>query len=155
MLLPIHGGLFALVDDEDFERLSKFKWHLSHRKGWVYVVRSNRIGAITYKPYLHREVMGAVKGQQIDHRDRNPFNNQKCNLRFSNQSQNMMNRTRSLKSKNKFRGVSPSHGKWFARVKVRGKTVCSKCFDREEDAAKAYDNMARDLHGDFAVLNFP
>jgi hypothetical protein len=155
-LLPIHGGIFAEIDDEDFDRLSKFKWHLSKRKnGSFYVVRNQRFGLKTKVFYLHREIMYASTGLLIDHRDRNVLNNKKSNLRFCTQSQNLMNRKRPQNCKEKYRGIYKDGNKWGATIKFGGKCIKLGYFYSPEEAAKVRDEAAIKYHGEFAVLNFP
>jgi hypothetical protein len=90
-----------------------------------------------------------------DHRDGDTHNNRRSNLRFATQSQNTMNRRRNL-SKEGFKGVSTAKGRRFrARIRVDGKTHYLGVFDNPEEAARAYDTAARELHGEFACLNFP
>lgn len=85
-----HGGLTAMVDDGDFERLSVFRWHahFPHRSLTAYartVVEKKTV-------YMHQMVMGPTQpGFEIDHIDRNGLNNQSTNLRKVTRSQNMLN----------------------------------------------------------------
>jgi len=153
-LLSILGGLYSRVDDEDFERLNGFNWHLSKRStGHFYVVRSNVNGRKNIKIYLHRDVMNAKKGEIVDHKDRDVLNNQKSNLRFCTQSQNLMNRERPKSCSRNFRGVYKIRDRWFASIKRDGKTISLGGFSTERDAAIAYNNSAKSLHGEFATLN--
>lgn len=150
---------WAIVDDDDFERLSGWKWHLNN-KG--YPVRTYQLGhgAKTRKTkvrMLAHEVMKMEMGEkrEVDHRDRNPKNNQKENLRFATRSQQMMNRSR--KNKTGYRGVSwhRQNKLWFARVAVNKKLVFAEYFKNKISAARAYDLAAIKYHGEFALLNFP
>lgn len=75
-----------LIDPEDFEKISTHKWKIN--KGG-YVCRTiNKNGLL----YLHRFIMDASKGQEIDHIDGNKLDNRKSNLRFCTKSQNSYNR---------------------------------------------------------------
>lgn len=92
MLLKLNGvlakGKEAIVDDEDFEKVNQYKWHSDGRYAIRYL--DARVGSSIR---LHRFIMNARKGQQIDHINRNPLDNRKENLRFCTSSENNFNRT--------------------------------------------------------------
>jgi len=102
---------------------------------------------------MHNAIMGQ-KG--IDHHDADALNNQRYNLRRSNQSQNMANQ-RKTRGSSKYKGVSWSKDKkkWEAKVKKDGHTHHLGRFRDEVDAALAYNLVAYELFGDFARLNTP
>ena len=93
--IPLTKGKFALVDDEDFERLSQFKWH--YGKG--YAARKTNEDYI----YMHKEILGIGKKQEGDHKNGDKLNNQRANLRTCTHAQNMFNRRT---QKNNVSGVS-------------------------------------------------
>jgi hypothetical protein len=163
--IQITQGKVALVDDEDFNWLSEHKWcalNLAKKNQtprW-YVVYSRAIpgGGHNGKKelvYMHRLIMGIAKGdsKKIDHKDHDPFNNQKNNLRVCDHSQNMRNR--SSHGSSKYLGVSwdNSSNKWRAQITSYGNSKFLGCFVIEEDAAKCYNEYAERLHGEFANLN--
>lgn len=153
--------LWILVDDRDYRRLSKFKWHL---RTDGYPVRSIYLGKdesgkyrSTTKP-MHQDILKLPKGMTVDHRDRDRLNMRRANLRPCTQQQNVCNNgPRKDKLKSKFKGVTrhTQYGAWTARVQSNGKRVSLGFFDTDIAAAKAYDRAARKLHGEFAYLNFP
>lgn len=144
-------GLFALVDDEDFEKLNKHLWHpvIHPTKKTIYAA-TNHI-----KPNLmHRLILGLTNPKELgDHADHDGLNNQKYNLRKCTISQNNANRT--PKGKSKYLGVSwhLSGKKWNATIKKDNKTIYLGAFINEEEAAIAYNKKALELHGEFANLN--
>ena len=151
--ISLTQSCFALVDDADFEWLSKWKWYAHYDptiKGY-YVMRN--VGG---RPiYMHQEIAKADFGMEVDHVDRNPLNNQRSNLRIVTHSQNQINRSKQKNNTSGFRGVCKERNKWRAWVWVKGKKTNCGAFDTPEEAARAYDKTARDLHGDFAYQNFP
>jgi len=153
-LISLTQGKFAQVDDEDFERLSQFKWHaLKHRNRW-YARRVTWDGEKQHGSYMHCDVMG-VKG--LDHRDNDGLNNQKSNLRRATDTQNKQSkRNRPEVCSSQFRGVDfdTVHKKWRARVCLHKKLIHLGRFHNEEDAARAYDTAARLHFGEFAAPNF-
>ena len=147
---------FALIDDEDFILISGYNLYLAERKPCFYVICAKQINKKTKHIYLHRLIMNAQRGQQIDHRDGNGLNCQKSNLRFCTQLQNTMNQ-RKTKGTSRYKGVSwhKQTKKWRAAIMLHRKQHHLGCFVDEIDAAKAYDKAARELFGEFALCNFP
>ena len=109
---------------------------------------------------MHRDVMGNPNSL-VDHKDRNPLNNTRDNLRIATQSENRRNvipRHRLTKrSQSRFLGVSwdAIRKKWKAYVGLNYKTIWLGRFDSDVEAAVARDFAAVKFHGDFASLNFP
>lgn len=159
--IALGRGYAALVDDEDFERLSAFQWNpFIFRNGKCYasraVPRVDREPGTPRTVYLHRVIMGAKAGQIVDHVDRNSLDCRRANLRFADGSQNAANAVKPRRRPG-FRGVQLNHktGKYVARVRWHNEYTRLGYFVTAEEAARAYDKKARELQGDFAVLNFP
>lgn len=154
--LPLtNSSVPVLVDDDDYEDLIQFKWRLLPGKG--YVARSVWRDGRSQLEYLHRRIMNAPKGMDVDHIDMNPFNNQKSNLRIVTRSQNMLN-TRARPGHSKYKGVSlynrPNMRKpWVAYIRQNYKTIALGYFETEVEAARAYNVKAFELYGDIAILN--
>lgn len=104
---------------------------------------------------LPRLILRCPAGFVIDHIDGNTLDNRKSNLRICKQSENRLNTTGKTRRVSRFKGVSRSRDKWRAEICRDGARVHIGVFLTEEDAAKAYDERAAHLHGDFARLNFP
>lgn len=156
--IELTNGGFALVDDEDFEMLSKFSWR-GHNNGRMtyasaYLGGGRKNGR---KGYMHRLIMNAQKGQMIDHKNRDGLDNRRENLRFTDRKGNEGNSRPRLDSRSKYKGVffSQENQKWVAQGKRNGKTKHLGTYKTEELAALAFDKSARDYYKDFAFLNFP
>lgn len=93
----------------------------------------------------------------VDHIDGNRLNNSIENLRWCTMSQNNMNKGATPGSSSSYKGVSwtKDKNKWKAFTKLNGKMIHLGYHECEEDAARAYDAKARELHGEFVRLNFP
>jgi len=128
--IPLNHGKVALVDDEDYEFLSGFRWH--YKNG--YAARNN--GRV--RVWMHREVMRAEQGQEVDHINRDPLDNQKSNLRFATRKQNADNRGMFRNNTSGYTGVSFHHGKWQASYRHNGLLVYLGRYETAEDAHKAY-----------------
>lgn len=149
------SGKFALVDDEDFETLNKVSWSIRKYDGYAY--RSFYKNRVRTNVRMHRLIMGCVNGDGkiIDHKDRNPLNNQKSNLRFCTKSENTINAPGRKNSTSKYKGVSfcKMVKKWQVQVTVNCKLVYNDYFLSEKEAAIAYNEAAKKHHGEFAWLN--
>jgi len=158
--IPLTQGFVAIVDDEDFERLKAFKWHAVRTRQTlvVYAGRTVLTARGKRRVLMHREILGASRGELVDHRDRDGLNNGRKNLRHCDRFQNAYNRVKvRLTKTSRFQGVSwyaPTK-RWKAQIQAAGKKRGLGYFRSEEAAARAYDTAARELHGAFAVPNFP
>jgi len=154
--IKLSKGTFAIVDDEEFERLNKYGWWLG---AGGYPLRQIYIGKsgdkYLYKNvFMHQDIMGTKIGFRVDHVDGNKLDNQKKNLRFASKSQNNWNRKNTNPSGYKGIQFHTTSKKWRAKITKNDKQYFLGCFDTKEEAAKAYDNAANQLFGDFARLNF-
>lgn len=150
-------GEFAIVDDEDFERLSKFKWHISKRgnkrKHW-YAERLIREKGKNIRFNMHRVLLDVPNGMEIDHRNGNGLDNRKCNLRICTRSQNQANSTAHGGS-SKYKGVCWHRRDkiWESYIQPNGKMIYLGSFDSEVEAARAYNKAAVEHFGEFANIN--
>ena len=154
--IELTQGQVALVDDDDYEWLNQWKW-CAHWQGlrWYAVRRAPTIDGKQYKIRMHRVVIDAQPGQQVDHKDRDGLNNRRDNLRLCTNSQNQANRGKQAGCSSKFKGVTwhKQTGKWQARIRVHRKGIYLGVFDDEVEAGRAYDDAAIEHFGEFARLN--
>lgn len=139
-------GLVAIVDDEDYEWLSRYKWRQAKQGGRLWT---------SISVPMHRLILGLRYGDpHVDHKDRNPLNNRKSNLRLATQSQNNANKA---PAPGRFKGVRrPSGGSgWMAGIRINGKWTELGIYDTAKDAARAYDIAAKKMFGEFAYINLP
>ena len=149
--IPLTKGYAALVDDDKYEWLMQWKWHAVVRP--VNVNAARRVGYRGKYIYMHKQLLPCDPAFEIDHKDRNGLNNQMDNLRIATSSQNSINFPRI--NKTGYRGVAKNHNRWMAMIKTNHLNIYLGTFDSAQEAAKAYDEAARNLHGEFAWLNFP
>lgn len=153
-----HLNTFALVDDEDYEELSKYKWSFRPAKYTAYAVRSVKRNGKHTMFRMHREILGlkAGDGKITDHIDCNGLNNQKSNLRTCTNAQNSMNH-RGISGTSQYKGVcwDTRKNKWMSVIMKDDKLRFIGYFEDEIEAAKSYDTKAKELFEEFAWLNFP
>lgn len=149
-------GLVALVDDEDYERVSKYNWQAEREKSTWYAVRSNHRKDRPAR--MHRYILNAPMGTEVDHKDRNGLNNVRSNLRLATVRQNQGNSGLRITNSSGYKGVhwSKNKNRWVAQIRSGGsKKKSLGCYSTAEEAAKAYDRAAIKEFGEFAWLNFP
>ncbi len=157
-VIPVSNGkAFALVDDEDFEFLSQFKWRLS--AGYAKNDKSDgkMDGKRKFKSTLmHRLVNNTPEGCFTDHINRNPLDNRKCNLRTCTSAENQRNHgKKKITTSSQYTGVSWDgfNKKWRSSIKAIGKSIFLGRFNCEIAAACAYNAAAKKYFGEFAGLN--
>lgn len=152
--IKVSSSLFSVqVDDDLFDYLNQFRWFLS--RGYACRQASSRKII-----KMHHEVLGLrgidIADKLTDHRDNNKLNNQTLNLRAATKSQNEINKKLNSRNTSGKKGVSwfKAGKKWKATIGYQGRTIHLGCYEDPIDAARAYDDKARELFGDFALLNF-
>lgn len=152
-------GKIAIIDDEDYEIVSKYKWFARKRDHLYYAARSEYLNGEQYEVQMHRFIMGLKHkdGTLCDHKNGNGLDNQKENLRLSNYSHNGHNHRMFSTNTSGYRGVSwqKHRKKWQVRICVGGQEKYIGIFKEVTDAAKAYDTAAINYFGNIAVTNFP
>lgn len=158
--IKLTQGRVALVDDDDYEYLSQWKWFLSSSNSRAYAVRKSRIQEVELEPhshvFMHKILLKCPNNAVVDHKDGNKLNNQKHNLRICTHKQNARNSTKPISNKSGYKGVFyyESRNKYHSRIKVNGRSIHLGYFTDATLAARAYDNAAKKYFGDFARLNF-
>ena len=159
-LIQLTRGQFAKVDDDDFERLSKFRWHALSRR--------DKFCAVTFLPrkgeksrimlFMHRFILGEKDGPSdkrrlpVDHINHDSLDNRKINLRVCSTSQNMMNRSGPTRTnRSGIRGIHwhAKASKWRALIKVDGKNMHLGLFLTKEEAGAAYVSANKKYFGEF------
>lgn len=139
----------CLVDDEDYDNLNQYDWFPCGRNGYP----AAYIAGV--RTFMHHLLMPRISGFEIDHKDLNPFNNQKDNLRYATQSQNSQNKKQTNNTSG-YKGVSfkKRSGKWQAQIMKDQVAYHLGYFITAEGAACAYDKKAKELFGEHALTNF-
>lgn len=144
--IPVGKNLWAIIDDEDYEKVNKVSWYKVGRKPYA---------AHTTQVFMHRFIMKPRKGQVVDHINGNPLDNRRSNLRKCSARQNGKNRLPTSKPhSSQYKGVSKSYSSWICKIRHNGKQILIGKFKNERHAALAYDLWALELHGAYARTNF-
>lgn len=153
--IPLHGGKKALVDDEDYDYLSGFKWYVVGCAKYTYYAWRNITTPEGKRTTIrmHREILKVQNSHIfVDHFDGDGLNNQKHNLRQCSPKENQGNR-RITSGQSKFKGVKPVGTRWAAKISIGGNTTHLGIYDTEDMAAAAYNRKAKEVFGEFAYLN--
>jgi hypothetical protein len=169
--IPLTRGKIALVDDADFETVSRYKWRAVKNEAfgqtyWYAQAHLPMVDGRRKDVKMHRLIMGAPDGVQVDHRDFDGLNNQRYNIRIASAVQNGSHRRKSVailavRCSSPFKGVTfvadqrVKSRPWKAMIGYKNERRLVGYFATDKEAAAAYDAAARTLHGEFAKLNFP
>jgi len=149
--IALTNGGIALVDDEDYERLSAVRW----RRNFGYAQ-----GCFGGRKVSMQQVVlpDCPPGLERDHINRNRLDNRRANLRLVTHSENMRNQKKNTRRSSQYRGVArrkhASGKQWRSSIRVGGKVIYLGIFDTEEEAAHRYDQAQREFFGAEAVTNF-
>lgn len=155
--IPLTQGKFALVDDEDFDRLVAMgKWYIKKDSCNFYAVRTIKINGKRMQLPMHRAIL-CMKfgGLVVDHIDGDGLNNRKINLRICTHAENMRNVKKPTSNTSGYKGVTFNKrlNKFVAQIGVSGKKIHIGCFENAVSAAVAYNLCAEKYFNSFAAKN--
>ncbi len=138
-----------IIDSDAMSELSTHTWHIDSR-GYAY--RHNYVNGVNKPIRMHRQIMKAANGQDVDHINGNKLDNRACNLRLCLRHQNCWNAKKKSSNTSGFKGVDyrPSRGKFRARIRIGSKRINLGHFISAIDAHNAYKSAAKIYHGEFA-----
>ncbi len=158
-LIALTQNQVTKVDATKYEQLNQFNWFAywdpcsmsfyARRAKWNPGRKRQRIVEMA------GEILQLKTNEHPDHKNHDTLDNRRENLRKATKSQNMMNRRMKRDNTSGYIGVHWHLGKWQARITSNGKRISLGHFFSIEKADRAYDEAAKKLYGEFAVLNFP
>lgn len=144
---------FFIIDDWNFDKVNAYKWFIG-KDGYVMGYLNQKFSRTMPNVSVHRLIMNPPKGMQVDHKNRDIYDNREENLRIVTHSQNCMNTRKAKGYKSKYKGVRLTQRGdkkyWWAAIKG----IYLGMFKTEHQAALAYDLWAKDMYGEFALTNF-
>ena len=146
--IKLSNGLFAKIDEADYPIVSMYKWHFNR---YAYTL----IGGGHHWLSMHRLILNPPTGMEVDHINRDKLDNRRSNLRVCTPSQNRHNHGNYSTNKSGYNGVSfeKQTRRWYATIWHNGRNIHLGRFDSKESAAIAYNELAKNLRNEFAVLN--
>lgn len=153
--ITLTRGMVSVVDESDFGPLGFFNWRVQACSGKFYAAMTGADGKVVL---LHRFLMNAPRGFDVDHINGDGLDNRRSNLRVCTHAENLRNRKVQKNARLGLKGIYQDgrSGKWRARLCFKGRHMyLGKALDTPEEAARVYDAAARIHYGKFAVLNFP
>lgn len=161
-LIPLRGkrgvGRFAKVSPHHYEMLIQYAWYVKGKPGNDYAARSVRRNGKQVYQRMHRDVLDAPSGMDVDHINGDRFDNRAENLRVATRSQNRANvRVRAQSKYSPYMGVilDKGCGKFKAHIGYNKKRVNLGVYESAEYAARVRDGAAIALYREFAVLQVP
>ena len=144
---PKYPNTYTLIDSDLFAELSQLKWHKDSDGYCINKTRSHLS--------IHRVIMQAKPGEQVDHINGNKLDNKRSNLRICTNQENSFNRKIRSESTNGYKGIEYrlDKQKWRARIAFNSKKLSIGEYKTKEQAAVAYNIAAKYFFKDFAHLN--
>ena len=165
--IQLTRGMKTIVDDEDYDWLINYRWSASpdekhkgtFRAKTTLYKRWDDGFAWRRSEHMHRMIMKAKPGELVDHINGDPLDNRRSNLRIATHAENSRNGKKGtyggLPCISKYKGVTKNGDRLISQIVVDGKHIYLGSFETEEEAARAYDQAAKEHFGEFARLNFP
>ena len=163
--ISITRGMEVIVDADVFDEINQYKWYAQKCGKYFYAARDTPRGGKTGVKtgegkgkhpaiLMHRKILNAPAGMEVDHISGNTLDNRKCNLRLCTHQQNRMNSV-GLNKSSKYKGVNwhKQAKKWRVEIGFGGKRYYIGLFDDEKLAAEAYNIKAQSLFKEFANFN--
>ena len=158
-LIPLTQNQSAIVDSEDYEWLSQWKWHTNKGYGerFIYLGRKNG-RSVQKRVYMHRAILENhgfdLQGKETDHINLNRADNRIENLRVATLTENQRNKFYKTNTSG-YKGVTWKNKlkKWQVAISFNKKTIYLGIFTKLKEAALTYNQAALKYHKEFARFN--
>jgi len=156
--VKLNRGFVAFIDSDDIEMVNLYNWNVMFSRRTQYALTLDDFG---HRLLMHRQIIDAPRGTQVDHVNGNGLDNRRCNLRFATAQQNAANAAKPRISgcTSIYKGVylelsGQRKKRWRAGIRVDSKRIHLGSFATEAEAAVAYNKAATEHFGEYARLNF-
>lgn len=150
--ISLTQGQFAIVDEADFEELSKYKWYFHQGRA----VRKPRVvdGRKKGFVWMHREIVNPGKNKVVDHINGNTLDNRRDNLRVCTRSQNQWNKTLHTKSVTGVKNIhwNKQKRRYIVRFQKYGKKIDFGQFKALPDAIERRNMVVSSVHEGYNPL---
>lgn len=149
--VPLTRGFHATVDLSDLHLVEGRNWHVvvAPRTHYAFTHIKDSSGEFR-KVAMHRLLLGAAVGVQVDHKDCDGLNNRRKNLRTCSHPENQQNSYAYSNNTSGRKGVDWHKGKWRSRINVGGGSIFLGNFSNLGDAHEAYKAATLKYHREFA-----
>jgi HNH endonuclease len=156
--IPLTQGKVALIDEADKRLIDSHRWYANKSPSGYYALCSvYRPDGVQTKLSMHRLIMGIPDGLRVDHINGDTLDNRRANLRLATRGQNRVNGKCPRDSRSQLKGVqarvNAGRLRYRVRLRIDGRLCHIGYFDTPEEAARAWDEMARTVHGPYARCN--
>ena len=157
--IPLTLGLVAIVSAEDYESVSKLRWHAKwskcvnawYARGFIPPHLKHLFPGFPNLPYLHRVITNAPDGMDVHHENHDTLNCTRGNLTVCPRQNNTQAKKIRVDNQAGLKGVNKRpNGKYRARIWVDGKNLDLGIFDTAEEAHDAYLKAADEHFKEFA-----
>ena len=138
----------CLIDKDDKKQVQEYQWHIVNKSNSKYVESS-----VDNNIYLHRLLMDFPDGLEVDHKNGNPLDNRRDNLRLVTHHKQMMNRSANKGSAcPEQAGVyrDNRNGSWYAQIEIDDDVIHLGTFDSVENAIEARKHAEQKHFGEYA-----
>lgn len=141
--IELTQGKYTVVDEEDYDRISKHKWYFDSSNGYA---RNGELG------YLHRFILQPPKGKYVDHKDKDKLNNRRSNLRVCTNAENIRNSSVRVNNTSGATGVwwRSDRNRWVAEIKLDYKKITIGRYKTKDEAVEARRQKEIELFGEFS-----
>jgi hypothetical protein len=137
----------AIVDDDDFKNLMRFKWYAQKGKGYTFYAQRNgrKQDGKRFTILMHREILEPPKEKEIDHIDGDGLNNARANLRIVTHAENMKNYRMKSRLNRKLVGAYKLRDKWLAQLKHHNKDIYLGIYKTKKEATIVTKNFIKTM----------
>ena len=153
--IPLSSGLVALVDAADVPAVTGYRWFPQRSPGTVYAqANTPTVNGKRTVIRMHRLILGAGRGEFVDHRNGNGLDNRRANLRLATRGENNRNVGVRRDNQTGYKGVyGTPYGRFRSEIHADGRRADLGTYLTAEDAAHAYNLVAHLAHGAYAYRN--